>query len=403
MESLVNKEGLKIVGSLIKLNRLNQKMSQAALCEGICVSSYLSKIENGEVMPSLEMIELLFEQLAIEYVASPDFIKVMTDRFEEFFEELNFNGFVQSKEIFKHLEQEELKLIHSPLILDYYLVKLAHYCATDERECLEEAYRLLTSVKPLLNKTQRFRYYLYQGIDLLYYHQDYELAKQFFELAKQELETGRLYEMLANVSYKQGQFYQAFQFVSEAKRRYVLEGNLFSLSGIYEFEAMLAYKTGSFKQAIELCERSGAYAHKMNRFDLTLTPLLCKAFIHYTRQESLKVSESLEEIANIQQHFQATWPVLILIECFEAKTVKDFENIEKRCHEEMRAAILLIGFCVTGGVFKKDELSSLIQKYQTTHRRFLLIDEWIFYLLKEYYTSKRQYKEVVGLLKRQQL
>ena len=30
---------------------------------------------------------------------------------------------------------------------------------------------------------------------------------------------------------------------------------------------------------------------------------------------------------------------------------------------------------------KKDELSSLIQKYQTTHRRFLLIDEWIFYLL----------------------
>ena len=62
MESLVNKEGLKIVGSLIKLNRLNQKMSQAALCEGICVSSYLSKIENGEVMPSLEMIELLFEQ-----------------------------------------------------------------------------------------------------------------------------------------------------------------------------------------------------------------------------------------------------------------------------------------------------------------------------------------------------
>ncbi|MDB8541531.1 hypothetical protein PNU79_05960 [Turicibacter sanguinis] len=191
--------------------------------------------------------------------------------------------------------------------------------------------------------------------------------------------------------------------MSEAKRRYVLEGNLVSLSGIYEFEAMLAYKTGSFKQAIELCERSGASAHKMNRFDLTLTPLLCKAFIHYTRQESLKVSESLEEIANIQQHFQATWPVLILIECFEAKTVKDFENIEKRCHEEMRAAILLIGFCVTGGVFKKDELSSLIQKYQTTHRRFLLIDEWIFYLLKEYYTSKRQYKEVVGLLKRQQL
>lgn len=82
LEDLVNKNGLRILGSLIKLNRLNQNMSQMALCEGICVSSYLSKIENGEVIPSLEVIELLFNQLAIDYRCDYEFLVNMNQRFE---------------------------------------------------------------------------------------------------------------------------------------------------------------------------------------------------------------------------------------------------------------------------------------------------------------------------------
>ena len=37
------------IGRLIKLERIKQNMSQAALSEGICSNTYLSKIENDLV------------------------------------------------------------------------------------------------------------------------------------------------------------------------------------------------------------------------------------------------------------------------------------------------------------------------------------------------------------------
>ena len=39
----------KIIGSIIKFNRINNNISQKQLSQGICVPSYLSRIENGEL------------------------------------------------------------------------------------------------------------------------------------------------------------------------------------------------------------------------------------------------------------------------------------------------------------------------------------------------------------------
>lgn len=47
-----------IVGYLIRQKRLEQNISQEGLCKGICVVSYLSKIEQGLVNPSTEIIHI---------------------------------------------------------------------------------------------------------------------------------------------------------------------------------------------------------------------------------------------------------------------------------------------------------------------------------------------------------
>ena len=39
----------KLIGSIIKFNRINNNISQKELSRGICVPSYLSRIENGEL------------------------------------------------------------------------------------------------------------------------------------------------------------------------------------------------------------------------------------------------------------------------------------------------------------------------------------------------------------------
>lgn len=58
----------KLTGFLIRKNRIEQNYSQEGLCKGICVVSYLSKIEQGLVNPSEEIVAKLFERLKISFV-----------------------------------------------------------------------------------------------------------------------------------------------------------------------------------------------------------------------------------------------------------------------------------------------------------------------------------------------
>ncbi len=52
-----------MLGPFIKTYRIEQNMSQSALCQGICEVSYLSKIESNQVKPSHEIIVMLFDRL----------------------------------------------------------------------------------------------------------------------------------------------------------------------------------------------------------------------------------------------------------------------------------------------------------------------------------------------------
>lgn len=51
------------IGTLIHQHRLHQKLSQKILCQGICSTSKLSKIENGSLQPDVFLAEALLERL----------------------------------------------------------------------------------------------------------------------------------------------------------------------------------------------------------------------------------------------------------------------------------------------------------------------------------------------------
>ena len=53
------------IGQLIKLERQRQNMKQEYLASGICVPSYLSRIENGLVIPSEDIQQHLVKRLNI--------------------------------------------------------------------------------------------------------------------------------------------------------------------------------------------------------------------------------------------------------------------------------------------------------------------------------------------------
>ena len=54
-------------GHVIKFERIRQNIKQVQLSDGICTPSYLSKIESNSIVPSEEILELLFERLSLKF------------------------------------------------------------------------------------------------------------------------------------------------------------------------------------------------------------------------------------------------------------------------------------------------------------------------------------------------
>lgn len=69
MEKVISKKN---IGSLIKFKRLEKNMTQKDLSDGICTTSYLSKIENDFVVADEEIYTLLFKRLELNYDSLQD-------------------------------------------------------------------------------------------------------------------------------------------------------------------------------------------------------------------------------------------------------------------------------------------------------------------------------------------
>ena len=183
MNDILYKDNQKIIGSIIRLNRIKKNMSQKELAKGICVPSYLSRIEKGDLLPSDDVTSILFKRLGLTFNDSPEFIENSLKEFEKFFYNLNFNEFDYTNKIFNKIEEREDTFITSPLILDYYLVKLARYCSTPEREKFEDAKTALISAFDLLSPKQKSLYNFYIGVDLLNINGNILEGKMYIEKA----------------------------------------------------------------------------------------------------------------------------------------------------------------------------------------------------------------------------
>lgn len=408
LNNLIQKENLTILGSIIKINRMNQNMSQQALSEGICVPSYLSKIENGEVVPSLEMIRLIFQELCIVYLDDIHFIKETRYQLDSFFEELNLNGFIKSGEIFKQLEQNEVQLIHSPLIIDYYLAKLAFYCGTNEQERYLSAKKTIQYVEGLLNGVQKHRFHFYEAINLYIKEKNFISAKEKLLLAKQSMETGHLYYFLANVEYKLGSYYGAVIYAEKALHYYLEEVNIINVSLTHQFQGLLIYQLGTKELYESYFEKAITYAKKIKRNDILLSTQMLYAYIQMKEQKST-ATELLSQISKTVMsdetlsEFSSFISILELMHanCILKKKMKRV-NIESsnqffqslyRLYEEFFATHTL----------SKEAYEEIKELYETKGHQNLLCDciledLWIYYV-----ESNRLYKQAYLKLKKDRM
>lgn len=141
-------------GILLKLERLKQNKGQKEICYGICVPSYLSKIERNLVQADENILQQLFKRLGIKYCLEKEFIKSAERLINDYFENLFYgiNG-----EVFDKLKAINGSLNYSPLSMDWLLVQ--------GFQGDEGVLPLLSELEEVMTDRQLALYYILQPLD----------------------------------------------------------------------------------------------------------------------------------------------------------------------------------------------------------------------------------------------
>lgn len=199
-----------ITGLLIKKNREKLGLKQEYLCKGICSVSYLSKIEKGNVVPSDEIVKLIFKKLGIEYNNDTKFIKegkVLLDNISK----SSYFGLLVEEENLKKVRNKREEYVNSPLHIDYELFYL-----------FDNLYEIkdinILKYRDYMNNDQLYKAYLLTG----YINDDINML----ENAKRIKNTPEVVNQMAYIKWLEGKYYEAIELYLEALSLANSEGNI---------------------------------------------------------------------------------------------------------------------------------------------------------------------------------
>ena len=110
------------IGFLIKQQRLQQGLSQEALCKGICAVSYLSKIEQGLGHPREGILRQLLMALGISYHHDEEQLQTARETLDAYFDKYFHSESAEKEVSWLKLRQQELE--NSELHLNWHLFNL---------------------------------------------------------------------------------------------------------------------------------------------------------------------------------------------------------------------------------------------------------------------------------------
>lgn len=153
------RQNLEKMGKQIFYKRLQQKMTQEELCQGICSVSYLSKIENGRIEASEEILQLLCARLEIAVSDLRDIEAEVKEKLEEWLRALVHLDKHKVENLYRELESE-MKQIVDFEIVNYYKLLYTRYlimkrnipALKEELEKLKKVYKKYSPFQQLLYK-----------------------------------------------------------------------------------------------------------------------------------------------------------------------------------------------------------------------------------------------------------
>lgn len=173
------------IGLLIKLSRIQQNMKQVTLAKGICSTSYLSKIENNQTVPSEDVLQLLLERLHLDYedLSTEQEVKFLSDLYALYKEAIIERN---KEEIVKHLAyytERNFLFKDEQNFYTYKLYLLRLYLITDPSGDLCQSLIIaLSQMEDNFDKKQTFLFNLNKGL-YYYLEKDFSTSLQSFEVS----------------------------------------------------------------------------------------------------------------------------------------------------------------------------------------------------------------------------
>lgn len=406
---VLHKDNQRIIGSIIKINRVKQNISQKSLAKGICVPSYLSRIESGELLPSDDVISIIFSRLGLKFNDSEDFIKEGKENLDSFFDNLNFNEFDFTSKIFSKLEENEEAFITSPLILDYFLAKLARYCSTPCRDKFTSADSILLSSFDILSAKQKALYNFYLGVDILSLTGNIEVGKEYIKESLAFKENGHCYYWLSYAYRIENNPIKAYETVNRALDIYVREANFISIMNSYEKTAEVYFLLDNYRDALEYLEKSLKMAKtiKNSHYIEHINSII--AWAYYRLDKHTEALKFLNKNTGIADH-RLVVPDVILKSLIYLK-LNDKKNLEltiskiknpqtlEQISEELSEKFyeLFFLYIKDTNYIKNQKLEELLLFLIGEVNRFVELKKVLLNYLKDYYIQNRRYKEALLL------
>lgn len=115
----------KVVGYIIRRERMRRDWSQDGLCRGICAASYLSKIEQGRVEASEDILRLLYERLELPWYGGEGALPALSERIDALYEQVYSGEFEALSEELSALAPQRDALLQSHAAPDIAVLEAA--------------------------------------------------------------------------------------------------------------------------------------------------------------------------------------------------------------------------------------------------------------------------------------
>ena len=220
-------------GRLLRLERLRQGKGQKEVCYGICVTSWLSKIEHGQVYPDPELLAALYERLGIPYEGRSEGQEQLREKIDLYYERLLY--MLDTELPYRELHEQEKRLRYSELAVDWLLIQgmenvfLRNAEGKTETADAASICEQLSVLQDCMDNRQRGCYSMLLSIQ----EKDKELAVQYGRQASELWRNSLTLNNLCDLYLNQGNYSAVHQIEQSLTAAVLEEGNTYQLANYY--------------------------------------------------------------------------------------------------------------------------------------------------------------------------